>query len=350
VAIAYRSWIPRNDGEVRQTDEKRQLSLFGPELSARDKSGQVGPAAVTDALKDVARKLPSNIFFGTSSWSFPGWEGLVYDRRASKAQLAKNGLAAYAQHPLLRAVGIDRTFYAPIGAAEFAAYAAAVPDAFRFLVKAPSLCTTPLRRNSDGRSAGANELFLDPAFAIEQIVAPFVEGLGPKAGPLVFQFPPLGSRWTREPARFAVRLGAFLAALPRGPLYAVELRDLGLFGPEYLAALNAVGASHCLNIHPRAQPASDQRLLCDSSAEGTFVARWMLGSGQGYDEALRRYEPFSKLVDEDLGNRELLAETCLEHALRGREVVLVANNKAEGSAPLTVFRLAEEIVRRMPET
>ena len=31
---------------------------------------------------------------------------------------------------------------------------------------------------------------------------------------------------------------------------------------------------------------------------------------------------------------------CLEETFHGRVVVIVANNKAEGSAPLTVFRLA----------
>ena len=317
-------------------------------MAAERERRPVGPAKILDSLRETASRLPANIYLGTSSWSFPGWKDLVYDRGVSKTHLAKHGLLAYAQHPLLRAVGIDRTFYAPIAAAEFAAYAEVVPESFRFLVKAPAACTTPHRRATRRRPSGPNELFLNAGYAAEQIVAPFVEGLGPKGGPLVFQFPPLGTRLTREPARFAVMLGEFLAALPRGPLYAVELRDRELFGPEYLAALDAAGARHCLNVHPRAPAASEQRRMLESRSDGALVARWMLGSGRGYEEAMRRYEPFSRLVDEDRPNRETLAETCLEHALRGRDVVLVANNKAEGSAPLTVFRLAEEIVRRLP--
>jgi uncharacterized protein YecE (DUF72 family) len=244
-------------------------------------------------------------------------------------------------------VGVDRTFYAPIGAEKFAEYAEAVPDDFRFLVKASSLCTTPLLRNSRGVPAGPNEAFLHPGFAAEQVVAPFVEGLGDKAGPLLFQFPPLGNRWVRDPARFAVRLGEFLAALPPGPLYAVELRDRELFGPEYFAALDACGVRHCLNVHPRAPRAEEQRRMCEVAAEGAFVARWMLGSGLGYEQALERYEPFSELVDEDRSSRDLLARSCVEDAAKGLEVVVVANNKAEGSAPLSIFRLAEEIVGRL---
>jgi len=324
----------------------RQLSLFGPAPGSPRERTSVGPAEVPADLEEIARKLPDKIYLGTSSWSFPGWSGLVYDRKAPKATLSRQGLAAYARHPLLRAVGIDRTFYAPVGADQFAAYADAVPADFRFLVKASSLCTTPLLRDSRGGPAGANELFLHPGYAAEQVVAPFVEGLGRKAGPLLFQFPPLGNRWTRDPARFAVALGEFLAALPPGPLYSVELRNRELFGPEYLAALDAVGARHCLNVHPRAPGASEQRRACETAAAGPFIARWMLGSGLGYEQALDRYEPFSELVDEDVSSRKLLARCCVEEAARGLEVVVVANNKAEGSAPLSIFRLAEEIVRR----
>ena len=52
----------------------------------------------------------------------------------SEAVLAKNGLSAYAQHPLLRCVGIDRSFYRPLTEAQYARYAGQVPDDFRFVV------------------------------------------------------------------------------------------------------------------------------------------------------------------------------------------------------------------------
>ena len=39
------------------------------------------------------------------SWSFPGWSGLVYDRASTETELARNGLGAYAAHPLFRSVG-----------------------------------------------------------------------------------------------------------------------------------------------------------------------------------------------------------------------------------------------------
>src|SRR5262245_28797051 len=88
-----------------------QLDLFH---TPAQPPSEVGSVAVPPALADVARRLPRSVRLGTSSWSFPGWQGIVYDRSASETQLARHGLAAYARHPLLRAVGVDRTYYAPI--------------------------------------------------------------------------------------------------------------------------------------------------------------------------------------------------------------------------------------------
>ncbi|MGQ4807838.1 hypothetical protein NKDENANG_01200 [Candidatus Entotheonellaceae bacterium PAL068K] len=116
---------------------------------------------------------PEGIYLGTPSWSFPGWQGLICDRHASQSHLARHGLAAYAQHPLLGAVGLDRTDYAPLAATDFAAYAAAVPDHFRFLVKAHALCTQAyLPHHSDE----PNTALLDRDYAAEQVVGPCVEG------------------------------------------------------------------------------------------------------------------------------------------------------------------------------
>src|SRR5262245_46060832 len=107
-----------------------QLDLFGESSTVAD-SG-VTPAPVSADTVALARALPQSIHLGTSSWSFPGWRGLVYADKHSAATLAARGLHAYARHPLLRAVGLDRTYYSPIDSHTFAAYAACVPDDFRF--------------------------------------------------------------------------------------------------------------------------------------------------------------------------------------------------------------------------
>jgi uncharacterized protein YecE (DUF72 family) len=309
--------------------------------------GELAPAPVSPELGAIAAQLPTDLRMGTSSWSFPGWRGIVYDGAASQAELARTGLAAYARHPLLRAVGVDRTYYAPVTAAVLAEYAGQVPEDFRFLVKAASLVTDPVIRGERGAPGSANERFLDAGFATEFCVAPFVEGLGTKAGVLLFQFPPLGRELARRPEAFVERLERFLRQLPAGPPYAVEVRDRELLGPAYGAALTAAGVAHCVSLHPRLPNVAAQRRFVDAVAAGPLVVRWMLHSGFGYEQAREQYAPFDRIVDEDLASRAAVAELILDHLELRRPVIFVANNKAEGSAPLTVFALARAVAARL---
>lgn len=323
-----------------------QLGLFGGE--APPPRTVVGAAHVPAELHAVAARLPAEVRLGTSSWSFPGWTGLVWDQAVPPATLARDGLAAYARHPLLRAVGVDRTFYAPVAVQVFAAWAASVPPDFRFLVKAHELVTSPRVSGSarHGAQAGAeNARFLDPAWALEVVVEPARAGLGVRLGPILFQLPPLDARTVGGEAGFARRLEAFLAALPAGPLYAVELRTRELLGPAYAAVLAATDAVHCFSVHPSMPPVGRQREVVDAGRGRAVVARWMLRRGLGYEEARARYAPFDRLVDPDRATRDAIADLCREAARSGRPAYAIVNNKAEGSAPRSVFALADRIGR-----
>jgi uncharacterized protein YecE (DUF72 family) len=328
-----------------------QLELFGaPEESARARPAArrtVEAAAVASGLAEIARVMPPEVRFGTSSWAFPGWEGIVYDGGAPKGRLSRDGLAAYARHPLLRAVGLDRTYYAPIAADEYARYAAQVPEGFRFLVKAPRDCTW---RTAPAAGAAANPRFLDPAFAADAVVGPAVEGLGGKLGTILFQFPPTDLGAVGGPSGFARRLASFLERLPRGPLYSVEIRTADALGAEYREALAAAGACPCLNVHPTMPDVEEQAegfgwLGSRAGTPPALVVRWMLGRNLGYDQARDRYDPFDRIVDEDPRSRDAIAGLAALADRAGKPVLVIANNKAEGSAPLTVFRLAERVAR-----
>ena len=303
----------------------------------------VGAAVPSPEVVALAARLPAGTYLGGSTWSFPGWAGLVYDRAHPAARLARHGLAAYARHPLLRAVGIDRTHYRPLPAAELARYAAAVPPDFLFLVKAHEACT--LAHYPDHPRYGAergrpNPLFLDAAHAAAEVVAPYAEGLGAKGGALLFEFAPqdLG-----PPRRFAARLHAFLAALPPGPLYAVELRNRELLTADYAAALAAAGACHCLNVHPRMPDVRVQARLAGVAAAPLTVGRWLLGSGASYEVASKRFAPFDRLAAPDPVARRALAGLARGALAAGRRVLLTVNNNAEGCAPLSIVALAREL-------
>jgi uncharacterized protein YecE (DUF72 family) len=313
-----------------------QLSLFG---ASEPPPPSVAPAAA--ALAPLAQALPAGLRLGTSSWTFPGWSGLVWPDAPSEAKLAREGLPVYARHPLLRTVGIDRTFYAPVEASVLAGYAAQVPDDFRFLVKAHEACTIarwPSHPRYGAHRGQENDRFLDPAYATDRVVGPAMEGLGAKLGPILFQLPP-----GKGGPDFADRLHRFLEGLPRGPLYAVELRNGALLGPRYLEALAAAGAVHCLNVHPGMAPLAEQLRRVDPLHGPAVVVRWMLHDGLTYESAVAKYGPFSALVDEAPDVRQTIAQLAVAAAHTGVPMWIIVNNKAEGSAPLSIAQLARAI-------
>ena len=318
-----------------------QLGLFGDPPAAKAPAAQVAAQPADPALETLAQKVPSTVYLGGSTWSYPGWAGLVYDREYSESKLAREGLAAYAKHPLLRAIGIDRTHYQPLPAEDFAAYADQVPDDFRFLVKAHEDCTLwrfPDRPRYGTRRGQGNPLFLDPVYAAERVVGPVFDGLGPKLGAILFEFAPqdLG-----RPEYFAADLQAFLEELPKEATYAVELRNREMLGAEYAEALRSSGACHCFNVHPRMPDLPAQRRLVDPGPK--TVIRWVVGRGLSYEEAGTRFQPFDRLMREDPEGRGAIAALVREAVAAGRETVATINNTAEGCAPLSVAKLIEAL-------
>jgi uncharacterized protein YecE (DUF72 family) len=315
--------------------------------------GEVRPSWDSPLLQ--APVLPVDIRLGTSSWFFPGWRGLVYDAIHPQTALSKKGLAAYAQIPLLRTVSLDRTFYAPITTIEYARYAAQVPDHFSFVVKAPALVCDAVMRDEQGRGKVPNPHFLDPAIAAREFVVPCLEGLGAKAGPLVFQVSPLPRGLVEESALLIDRLAAFFAALPRElgkqrPTYALELRNAELLTPRLIRMLGEQGVRYCIGLHDRMPEIERQDKALealDGNTPGDLVVRWNLHRGFLYQAAKQRYEPFDRLIDEDPESRRILARMAARAFKAGRKVWITANNKAEGSAPLSLLKLAEEIASQL---
>ena len=322
------------------------------EHTNRSQRAKLGPVPLPAHLEPVASQLSQIIRLGTSSWSFHGWEGIVYDRPVSQAKLAKEGLIAYAQHPLLGTVGVDRTYYAPISAEQFGVYASQVPDTFRFLVKAHDFCTVlqfPFHPRYGARRGQTNDLFLNAEYATQEVIGPFLEGLQDRAGPLLFQFPPQDYSSLGRPEQFAERLHTFLDALPSGPLYAVEVRNRELLTQAYAEALSSTGACHCLNGHPRMPLLKVQAQLTQTERAPALVIRWMLARHLSYEAARDRYSPFNRLVDEDPDTREAIADLCINAVTQQQPAFVIANNKAEGSSPLSLFRLAERIVEKLSD-
>lgn len=307
------------------------------------------PDAQCVALAQALRvRWGGRLRLGTSSWHFPGWASLVWDRPYPAERLSRDGLRAYARHPLLRCVSLDRAFYRPLDAAVYASLASQVDDDFRFVVKAPALVTdAQLRDARDGRALGDNAAFLDPKLAVDQAVRPALEGLGVKLGVLVFQLSPLPRRWLDDEAglhaRLAALMGAVTEAMAGRAVAALELRDASLLTPSLAALLRGHGWRACLGLHDR-MPGLEQQLPMQRALwPGDLVCRWNLQRGLRYAQARDSWAPFDRLQAEDLPTRQVLARVARATLDAGHRVTITINNKAEGSAPKSVMALAREL-------
>lgn len=334
-----------------------QSDLFGSadvELPAGSVAPAAQPADVQALGRALAERYGGRLYLGTSSWSFPGWQGQVWARKETETRLSRLGLPAYARHPLLRTVSLDRALYQPLEADLYRRYAQQVDADFRFIVKAPALVSDATRRQPEtGAAVAPNPLFLDREAALDLCVRPLLEGLGAKLGVLVFQLSPLPARWLSDAPALLGKLDALLAAVcplvPPHAQVALELRDAWLLTPELAALLRRHRARYVLGLHDRMPTADEQLPILRAMWPGDLVCRWSLQRGQRYEQARSRWEPFDRIQAPDLPTRQTLARVMRATLDAGRRVYVAINNKAEGSAPASVRALAEALLAAEPQ-
>jgi len=322
------------------TSTSRQPALF--ELP----SSPLAAVQPSDEQRALAAALPDSLHMGAMTWSYPGWAGVVYAQKHSERELAGRGLTAYAQLPLLRAAELDRTYYETLSAASYARYAEQVPDDFRFLVKAHEDCTVsryPMHARYGKKRGHDNPRYLDASYAAEMVVEP-LSGLGSKLAALLFQFSPQGEQ---EPDAFVDQLHRFLRRLPRGVLYAVEIRNRALLGAAYGAALADVGAVHCHNAWSFMPSVLTQAKQLPKETRRPLILRWLLRRNDRFAEAEARYAPFNRIVAEDPDTRAEVTSLVSKALKSGVPACVLLDNKAEGCAPESVSLLAKALVQAL---
>jgi uncharacterized protein YecE (DUF72 family) len=119
------------------------------------------------------------IRFGTSTWTYEGWQGQVYNKTYPKSRFKHDCLAKYATYeyqgePLFRTVGIDHSFYGPPSAKLLANYASLMPPGFTACAKVWEDITVPVYPSGlrYAKKSGANPHFLDARYFEDQVLAP----------------------------------------------------------------------------------------------------------------------------------------------------------------------------------
>lgn len=300
------------------------------------------PRRPDERLVELASRLPAHLRLGTSSWTFSGWAGLVYHRRyPNNATFLRESLGEYARYPLFRTVCVDRSHYAPIPERELRDYASLLPEGFACVTKVWSEISTPTFRGENGTPLPSPR-FLDLDLFEQEVLGPSRRAFAAHQGPFVFQVPPVpaGAR------AFADSVERFLSRAPteltpgRPITFAFELRDKRLLTRRYVEVLRAHGASHVFNWWER-MPGLAEQLDRTGGLVGPLIVRLLIPPGRRYADLKDAWAPFDRLV---MPNAEMRREVV--HLVRLAESVglpawLIANNKAEGSSPLTLRAIAE---------
>jgi uncharacterized protein YecE (DUF72 family) len=145
------------------------------------------------------------ILLGTSAFTANGWQGSFYP----PGMKPRDFLSYYATQ--FATVEVDSTFYGCPSARTVSNWAARTPEDFIFSVKVPQVITH-------------EKALVDCDSEFEEFVKT-MDILGPKLGPMVFQFP-LFDRWKfAKQEGFLAVLAPFLKKLPTDHKFVIEIRN-----------------------------------------------------------------------------------------------------------------------------
>ena len=162
-------------------------------------------AELTSQVKIERPYSLPGILLGTSAFTANGWEGSFYP----PGMKSREFLSYYAtQFPT---VEVDSTFYGCPSASTVSNWSARTPEDFIFAVKVPQVITH-------------DKALVDCDVEFEEFVKT-VDVLGPKLGPMVFQFPSFDKWKFPKQDSFLGVLTPFLKKLPADHKFVIEIRN-----------------------------------------------------------------------------------------------------------------------------
>jgi len=254
----------------------------------------------------LRKSAASDLRVGTSSWTAPSWEGVFYPKGLPESER----LRVYAQR--FNTVEIDATWYRSPSASTVAGWRARTPDGFVFAAKAPQSITH-------------EKILVDCDAEVEEFLAA-MEKLGPKLGPLLFQFPYFRRDAFESASAFLERLAPFVERLPDGYRYAVEIRNKQWIAPPLLNLLRRFRISLALIDHPwMPRPSSYARVPGIVTTDFLYI-RW-LGDRHGIEEMTTTWDRLILDRTREMGEWLRVLRTMSERVDR---IYAYANNHYAG--------------------
>ena len=296
--------------------------------------------------RQLAELAAQGVFVGTSSWKYPGWCGMLYERaryewrgRFAESRFKRNCLAEYAE--VFKTVCVDAAYYTFPSRTYLEDTAGCVPDDFRFGFKVTDAITLKRFPNLErfGDAAGKpNENFLNADLFASDFLGP-CESIRPKVGLIMFEFSrfwPVDYEHGRD---FLAGLDGFLGKLPAGWPYGVEMRNRNWLQPEYFECLARHSVAHVFNSWEAMPSVNEQMALPGSRTAGHLTAaRFLLKPGRRYEEAVKAFEPYDEI--KEVNGEARAAGRALITAGKGagpaHKTFIFVNNRLEGNALRTI--------------
>jgi uncharacterized protein YecE (DUF72 family) len=297
-----------------------------------------------ERLKARLDALAANrILIGTSSWKYPGWLGQIYSRERylargnfSQKRFESDCLAEYAR--TFPVVCGDFTFYQFPSETHWRKLFASVPETLGFAFKTPEQITArvfPLHPRYGAQGGTVNRSFLDTELLVENFLKP-LDPYRDRVRTLIFEFGAFSPRSYANVREFVADLDRFLASLPGGFRYSVEIRNPEFLLPEYFACLARHGAAHVFNAWTRMPELGSQIAIPDAITADFTVCRALLSRGRAYADAVEIFSPYEIVQDPNPAGRQAIRE-LIDWAQENRRAAFIfVNNRFEGNAPGTV--------------
>ena len=297
-------------------------------------------------LRDMP--LSPLIRFGTSTWTYEGWQGQIYTRKYTKTAFTRECLGEFCQYlyrgqPLFRTVGNDATFYRPPSANQLTRYLTQIPEDFQMCFKVWEELTIPTyakHARYGSRAGQVNPNFLNANAFTKLVLQPYRDAqFGPNTGPFLFEF----QRHGMPAEEFIGKLDDFFDSVSAEFRYAVEIRNPGLLGPRYHDMLRAHGVAHVYNHWSYMPPLAEQHQRMKTMTAPFTVIRLLTPLKMTYEAAKKRAEPYNKIVGELPEMRKDTVSLIQEATAENRSTYILVNNRAEGNAPLTIQALIDRL-------
>lgn len=327
----------------------RASLVFPPHMA--DTVIQFDPTRDGARLQALARL---GVWIGTSSWKYQGWIDQLYTRdryvwrgRFAESRFERRCLAEYAG--VLPTVCVDAAYYKFPDDRYLSGLMGDVPTGFLFTLKVTDEITirkfTNLPRFGD-RAGQPNQNFLNA----ELFSRAFLEPCTPwreHIGMLIFEFSRFYPSDFARGRDFVEALDRFLAQLPKGWRYGVEIRNRGFLRAEYFDALARHGVAHVFNSW-EAMPTIGEQLTMPGAFPSPELcgARFLLRTGRRYEEAVNLFQPYRETKDPNPEGRAAGAALIRrQSASRSGRTFIYVNNRFEGNALNTIAAMLDDAER-----